>query len=81
MDGSQANAQLLFRCGYNLLAITKDVARSNVDVSIYVHNSALHSVTHVAGWISLGANEHNWVKYSVFLGIVSNAIHAALVGI
>jgi hypothetical protein len=32
------HVQLLFRCGYNRLAITKDVARSNVYVSIHFHN-------------------------------------------
>jgi hypothetical protein len=50
------NAQLEFRCGYNLLlAITKDIARSNVDWSIYIHDSVLHSVTSSGGLDVLGA--------------------------
>jgi hypothetical protein len=52
----RANAQLEFRCGYNLvLAITKDVARRNIDGSIYVHDSVLHSLSRRRGLDVLGA--------------------------
>jgi hypothetical protein len=50
IEAPRSNVQLLFRCSYNLsLAITKDIARGNVNRSINVYDSALHSSTRRRG--------------------------------
>jgi hypothetical protein len=75
IEASLGNAQLKLRCGYNLvLTIAKDVARSNVDGNIYIHDSTLHSVTCSGGPNFLSAERAFPIlgKDRVGLGIGSN---------